>query len=260
MPTAPINLFIATPCYGGQVSSLYATSLLKLQQACQRRGEIELTVSLLGGDALVTRARQNLVAHFLGNPSATHLLFIDADIAFEPEQVFRLLDFDTDFCGAIYPIKRLDWPKLRALALQNRDRPESRALGYVVELEERDRVDARSGFARARYIGGGFMLIRRTALLAMTARYPELRYSREHQTNDALAGSPWRFALFDCLIDPATGVYLSEDYSFCRRWIDMGGEIWADLESRLVHVGPVAFAGDFSTQFQPLLPSSSGQP
>jgi hypothetical protein len=95
-------------------------------------------------------------------------------------------------------------------------------------------------------------MLRRAALLAMFERYPELRYSREHQPVDPLAGSPWRAALFDCLIDSATGTYLSEDYSFCRRWTDMGGQIWADLESRLTHVGSTAYAGDLATQFKPV--------
>jgi hypothetical protein len=55
--------------------------------------------------------------------------------------------------------------------------------------------------------------------------------------------------LFECIIDSKTGVYLSEDFSFCKRWTDMGGEIWADLESRLNHVGPATFYGDVATQF-----------
>ena len=59
----------------------------------------------------------------------------------------------------------------------------------------------------------------------------------------------WRYALFNCMIDEASGIYLSEDFSFCRRWTDMGGEIWADLESRLLHVGAVTFEGNVMTQF-----------
>jgi hypothetical protein len=64
-----------------------------------------------------------------------------------------------------------------------------------------------------------------------------------------LAGNPHRFALFECMIDPATGTYLSEDFAFCKRWTDIGGEIWADLDSRLDHVGPSVFHGDVSSQF-----------
>ena len=94
-------LVIGTPCYGRQVTDLYASSLLKLLLACQRR-EVRLQVQMSGSDALITRARQNIVAHFLGIEAATHLLFIDADIGFEPEQVFRLLDFDAPMTADNY--------------------------------------------------------------------------------------------------------------------------------------------------------------
>jgi hypothetical protein len=57
------------------------------------------------------------------------------------------------------------------------------------------------------------------------------------------------------MIDSASGTFLSEDYSFCRRWTDMGGEIWADLESRLTHVGPMVFNGNVATQFGPAEPT-----
>jgi hypothetical protein len=52
-------------------------------------------------------------------------------------------------------------------------------------------------------------------------------------------------------IDRETGEYLSEDYAFCRRWRDLGGELWVDLQSKLTHVGPMRFAGDVSTMFDP---------
>jgi hypothetical protein len=78
--------------------------------------------------------------------------------------------------------------------------------------------------------------------------YASLRFVREH-SHDALAGSPNRFALFESMIDPASGTYLSEDFAFCKRWTDLGGEIWADLDSRLDHVGPSVFHGDVASQF-----------
>ncbi len=243
-------LVVGTPCYGRQVTDIYAGSLLKLQLACQRRG-IGLLVRMIGSDALITRARQNIVAHFLEAEAATHLIFIDADIGFEPKQVFRLMDFNADVTAAIYPLKRLDWDKIAASAQAKRAPLESVSLSYVLEFENPEQIAVRDGFARVTYAATGFLMIRRQALLAMIDRYPELRYAHEHKHNDKLSASPWRYALFNCMIDAATGTYLSEDFSFCRRWTDMGGEIWADLQSRLTHVGSVNFEGDVATQFSP---------
>jgi hypothetical protein len=252
MSESRIHLVIGTPCYGGQVTTAYATSLLKLQQACLRRGATDLTVMMQAGDALITRARQNLVAHFLENAPATHLLFVDADIGFEPDQVFRLLDCDADITAAVYPTKRIDWAKFSSMAQAGRSHPESEALSYVLELEAPGRLALRGRFVKARYAGTGFLMIRRAALVAMIEHYPELRYQREHQIDDPLRGSQWRSALFNCMIEEATGNYMSEDFSFCRRWTDMGGEIWVDLESRLTHVGSIAFVGDYATRFDKL--------
>jgi len=244
-------LFVGTPCYNRQVTDVYAGSLLKLQLACQQR-EVRLQVQMLGSDALITRARQNLVARFLENVAASHLIFIDADMGFEPEQVFRLMDFDADVTAAIYPIKRVDWEKVAACAQAKRMPLEATALTYTTGFEDGSRISVRDGFARVSYAGTGFLMIRRQALLSMIEKYPELRYANDHKPDDQLAGSRWRSALFNCIIDPVTGTYLSEDFSFCRRWTDMGGEIWADLQSRLTHVGTFSFAGDVSTQFSPI--------
>ena len=240
-------LMIGTPCYGRQVTDLYAASLLKLQIACQQR-DVHLLVHMLGSEALITRARQNVVAHFLANEAATHLLFIDADIGFEPEQVFRLLDFGADVSAAIYPVKRIDWRKVAAAAGAKLSNLQSSSLSYLLEFGDAARIETRNGFAKVQYAGTGFLMLRRQMLLAMIERYPELRYSHEHRPDDTLDGSPWRYALFNCFVDE-TGTYLSEDFSFCRRWTTMGGEIWIDLQSRLTHVGAVSFAGDLSTQF-----------
>lgn len=249
MPEPRTHLVIGTPCYGGQVASLYTTSLLRLQHACNKRGDLDFSFFLLGGDALITRARQDLVTLFLENKTATHLLFIDGDIAFEPDQVFRLIDFGVDMAAGVYPVKKIDWDKVRALVQMGRTPQEEEALSYVLEFEDPQNIPTKNGFARVRYAGSGFLMIRREALLIMIEKYPDLKYSREHKSGDNLIQSPYRYALFNCLIDKESGTYLSEDFSFCRRWTDIGGEIWVDLNSRLTHLGSMAFNGNVATQF-----------
>jgi hypothetical protein len=243
--TMRTNLAIATPCYGGQVTLIYHESIVKLFAACMANG-IDLTPLAVGGDALITRARNELVARFLDGPG-THLLFVDADIGFEPEQVRRLLAFDADVTAAAYPIKSIEWERLKSMFERGEFRP-PRLHHYVYAVADPSKIEGRDGFVRAIYAGTGFLMIRRPALERLCAAHPELRYRSTHSKKAYAEGSENRYALFDCLIDPETGVYLSEDYAFCKRWTDLGGEIWVDAESRLRHVGPMIFEGDLSTQ------------
>jgi hypothetical protein len=246
-PAAAINLVIATPCFGGQLSVLYAASLFKLQKLLRSYAELNLKILFKDGDALITRARASLIAQFLDDPSATHLLFIDADIGFEPEQVLRLIQCGADMCAAVYPIKRIDWDRVKTTLEAARPNPAAASLKYVFEVEDANAVIAKAGFVKVRYAGTGFLMIRRAALEQMCARYPQLQYRRDHSL-DASTASDKRFALFECMI-AEDGTYLSEDFAFCKRWTDMGGEIWADLDSKLSHVGPMTFNGDLSSQF-----------
>lgn len=243
-----IHLVIATPCFGGQVSTIYTQSLLALQRAVRSMSNVDMTVHLRDGDALITRARANLTTLFLDDPTTTHLLFIDADIGFTPEQVFRLIQCGAEMCAGIYPIKRINWDKARRAIAADREDLSPASLDYVLQLDDPDHITVVNGFTRIRYAGTGFLMIRRSALEKMNAAHPELKFRREH-SHDALVESPNRFALFECMIDPEDGTYLSEDFAFCKRWTDLGGEIWGDLESRLDHVGPSVFRGAIASQF-----------
>lgn len=232
---------IGTPCYGGQITVPNFTSALRLRDHCGKNG-IRLTFAMPWGDALVSRARQTITAYFLEDPTATHLLFIDADISYEVEQVLRLLSFDREVCAGLYPAKNYNWELIRQKALAGEGHLEKAGLSYVYDWKEpREMVD---GFCKVTRVGTGFLLIKRVALETMAKKYPELKYKVTGPQ-----GEKEHYAFFQCFVDEK-GLYLSEDYAFCKRWIDMGGDIWADFESRLSHMGPEVFKGDL-TPVQP---------
>lgn len=243
---AVTGLWIATPCYGNMVTHHYLKSILKLQKACIERN-LPLSVDTLGNESLVTRARNTLVATFLDRPQFSHLLFIDSDIAFEPEQVFRMLDSGHEVVGGVYPIKWLDWQRIGGVVRAGHPDPEPVSLHYAVEFDGQE-IKAREGFAKARYVATGFLMLRRSGLERMRERYPELKINVAHVAG--LPRSENHYAFFDTMIDPDTRTYLSEDYAFCRRWQAIGGEIWVDLRSKLTHIGSVGFRGDLTQVLQ----------
>jgi hypothetical protein len=239
------HIVIATPCYGGNVTNYYALSAIKLQAACIER-DIKLSFRMLGGDALITRARSNLVAEFLAEPTATHLLFIDADIGFQAEQVFALLDSDHDIVSAVYPMKIVNWDRVQAQIAAGRKLVPAATMSYAVEFLDPAAISPVAGCAQVRYVGTGFMLIRRQVFARMAENYPALKFRGFGRPTPEDID---RWGFFESMIDPETGSYLSEDYAFCKRWRDMGGEIWINLDSRLTHIGNIAFDGELMTLF-----------
>ncbi len=239
-PAKP-HVFVATPCYGGVVTLRYMHATLALVLYGLQHG-IQVSLETLSYESLITRGRNALVAKFLDNETATHLLFVDADIGFDPRQVERMLAFDEDIVAGMYPLKTFTWDQAaldRALAGEALD---TAAVRYVGAPCEGAALERRDGFLTGSYAGTGFMLIRRRVLLRMIEAYPDTRYTAVHTAADAPA-SAHLFALFDCVIDRETGHYLSEDYTFCQRWRALGGRIWLDPQGVLVHVGPHDFAG-----------------
>jgi hypothetical protein len=240
--TAPgFHLFLATPCYGGLVHQRYMYSVMALMQQAPAGG-VAVSVEMLGYESLITRGRNTLVSKFLDTPGATHLLFVDSDIAFHADQVLRMLAFGQDVVAGMYPLKSVDWDA-EAVARAERGEPlETAPLRYVgVPCPEPD-LESRDGFCTAVYAGAGFLMIHRSVFERMIEAFPETRYTAAH-TQRIPSASPNQYALFDCMIDPETGHYLSEDYAFCRRWRSIGGKIWLDTQGQLAHIGTHEFDG-----------------
>ena len=167
------HLMVGTPCYGGNVTHVYTTSLdcqAAKAVSVARRGPFD--IQLLSGDALITRARNTIVTQFLDKPNATHLMFIDADIGFDPEAVFDMLEFDHDLVGGIYPAKTVDWDLIRQNAAANHPDLRFASMKYVVDCGDQPTIESSGHFAKGRYVGNGFMMIRRTRVRNDEAALP----------------------------------------------------------------------------------------
>jgi len=238
------NILIGTPCYGGMVSHVYMQSVLQML-SCAATHNATFALGLLAHDSLVPRARNTLMAKFLDTPALTHLFFIDADIEFPPEAIGRMLDLDEDVVAGMYPLKVVHWPQVaKHAATAREDELPQTGLNYVGIPCKGEELEEKKGFVTGSYAGTGFMLIKRAAAERMAAAYPETKYKMAQTYPIPKTQSANNYNLFDCVVDPDTGTYLSEDFTFCRRWRAIGGKIWLDRQTRLTHVGSFAFKGD----------------
>ena len=229
-----IKLFIATPAFGHQVTTNYANSLLKFVSTSHPTLAVSSAVHMQSGMALVTQARNNCVAYFL-NSECTHFLFIDADIGFEPEAIYRLIEKDVPVCLTPYPVKGYG---------------KDYQLQFIVHFPDKDnvRID-KGGFTEITAGPTGFMMIKREVFEKLAKEYPERK-----TVNKQLVGNKvetmekgW-YTFFETAQDPENG-YLGEDIAFCRLWTNIGGKIYADTQTPLTHFGSHAFHGSLNMMF-----------
>jgi hypothetical protein len=203
-----------TPCYGGQITEVCFNSYLQWS-IIATKNNIDFQIDTLSNESNVNRARNTCASKFLSG-DATHLMFVDADIKFNPTDVVKLLTHDKDIVGGIYPQKTLP-PKMVVNTIDNGKRE-----GNLIEVGT---------------IGTGFMLIKRTVFEKLIEEGATPYNDQMELINNN------QYDFFQCTID-SRGRYLTEDWSFCRRWRQVGGEVWADLDIALEHVGYFRFQPD----------------
>lgn len=233
------SIYLATPCYGGMLTDQFFLSMFRTSQVLHSYG-VDHRITTIRNESLITRARNMLTAMFL-DTNCTHLMFIDADIEFDETAVLRLLAHDKDLIVGAYPKKTL---------------PIQYAINFKFLDKERKKIRTENGLAEIWDASTGFFMIKREVIEKLILEHPELRYRNDSGTDARF--NKYCYALFDTMIDTADNRYLSEDYTFCRRWQNVGGEIWLDLSTKLNHIGSYTFEGDVGKLVQGLY-SDSGQ-
>ena len=247
------HIFIATPCYGGQIGEPYFRSMMRLAILCNKYN-IKYTISTLANESLITRGRNTLVSFFMEHPEATHLFFIDADIEFDPNDLLRMVAYDRPITVGAYPKKAINWESIGGAARNNEDETaqtiEVHSSNYVVNFDflkddngkPTPQIQIRDNLIKLKDAGTGFMCIQKDVIQQMFDNHPELKYANDINVDQKF--EKHMYALFDTMIDPESRRYLSEDYTFCRLWQNMGGEVYLDPRTALNHVGHYTFRGN----------------
>ena len=211
-----VKLFIGLPIYGHPTMPF-----IKCLMTLQAMKPCHLDIHVGQGDG-VGRTRNVLTALFLKS-DCTHLLFMDSDLIFTVDHVKNLLLANQPIVGGFYPKKqqgKLEW---------------------VVNTFNPSPSPREDGLQALKYIGTGFLCIRREVFEKMILAFPEIRF-REDYGQREIAHDFWSMGVYrEKNLPNDEGRYLSEDWCFCQRWLDLGGEIFGHTRVALRHLGPVIF-------------------
>ena len=249
------KIFVATPMYGGMCHGMYTKSTADLATIATQYG-MDIRFFYLFNESLITRARNYLVDEFLRSPY-THLMFIDSDIHFNPNDVLTLAALDKEIIGAPYPKKCIAWEKVRnavdaGMADEDPNALEEYTGDFVFNPAAGTSEIKLTEPVEVLEIGTGFMLIAREVFEKFREAYPQFSYKPDHNRSEHFDGSRYIHAFFDTVIDSETFAgegsggsdrYLSEDYMFCQfvRKIDI--KTWLCPWMKLGHCGSYVFGG-----------------
>lgn len=276
------KMFVATPMYGGVNHGLYMKACLDLQALCMQYG-IDCKFSFLFNESLITRARNYLVDEFIRS-GYTHLLFIDSDILFDPQDILAMLALNKDVIGAPYPKKSINWRNIAKAAINNPTinpgELENLVGDYVFNAVPGTKNFNINQPLEVLEIGTGYMMVKREVFDKFRAAYPKQNYRPDHLGQANFDGSRYIHAYFDTVIDngytyddlytlvqkassgtnieedakkfiemekTASHRYLSEDYMFCQYWRKIGGQVWLCPWMKTQHVGSYAFTGNMQS-------------
>lgn len=205
------KVLIGTPAHDGRVDVWYCNSLVNTIKMAPHFDTLIQPV-YMSYDSLVQRARNDLVRLAL-EERFDDLIFIDSDQEWNPEWIFKLLEYKEDVVGGTV-VKKSDQQLFNVKALKSGLKQEKNGL---MEVEA---------------VGTGFMKISKAALEAVWEKSPE--YMNE--------GKKCRMVFDVQLVD---GELVSEDNVFCRKWRAMGNKVYIDPNMTCNHIGTKKYQGNF---------------
>ncbi len=231
-----MNISVGLPIYDGKLAFQLAGCLLTEVVLAEKLGH-KITVRFLTSCTNLAMGRNQIVKDFLDSGD-DRLVFVDADITFEPGDLIKIAHYPQDLVGGIYRFKLKDGLEAYPFAVMQGE-------GF-----EELRTNAH-GLLRAKMVPTGFMSISPNVFAKFRETFPD----RDYQSRDANI-----FCYFQ--IPYKDGYLYTEDGYFCEEWRDMGGEIFMDPELTLTHWdGNIPYKGHLGNWLKKLagLPTATEQ-
>lgn len=246
------SIYLATPVHS-EVSIHYAQSILDFQKECLDRN-IDITVQMMKS-SLVTQGRNLCVAGFLES-GMSHLLFIDSDIAFTIDSIWKMLEADKDVISVPYPLKHIKFDrliaKIQAGDVTTAKQAHVNCNTYPLRLEDEEDIKVEGdGVIEVTHAPTGCMLIKKNVFEKMIQAYPDTEITQETIVDGRLQKKPYLYNFFDTYHDKESKHFLGEDFAFCRLWRNLGGKCYCYIMDYITHVGEFQYTGRLWDEMQP---------
>lgn len=211
---------VATPTYDGTLHHRFVKAYEAALLYCVVR-KVELELRIVAGSSLIQYARNQLLREFLDETDFTHIMWIDADVGFDPRGIIKLLEHGLDVVGGVYPMKvmPIEWP-------------------YEPMPGEQ-----KAGLHRAKTMPGGFLLCTRRAMQACADQAPKYWHH--------MAGVRYRTShVFDLVLDEESETLLGEDVILCQRVRKAGFDVWVDPDMHFSHCGSFEWRGNLAVAIE----------
>jgi len=224
-----MKIFIPLICYNHMCFTEYMVSILKLVSVAKDKG-LDISFYPIFFDPSIGRARNAAIAKFLQDQDNTHLLFIDSDTVFEPEDVFKLIESNKDVIGGSYPKKYIVWDRLK-------ENPDAERVDFTING---DVSITKDNFLNVNYVPTGFLLIKREVISKIIDNHPNIKYINQV---DGYGIGEEHYDLYTVGINDK-GTFDSGNWRFCSLWVEMGGELLVHPEINVGHIGWQEYRGN----------------
>lgn len=236
-------VLIGIPMYGGQCYGDFMLSLFNLTKGFDHH-KIKYELHLVQNESLITRARNSIVSYFMSSPKFTHLLFLDCDLMFDAETILKMLQSGVEIVGGCYPKKFLNMDKMMhyydkgerggKLLLRQTD------LNYNIKIYNGNQAKIANGLVEVNDVPTGCMLIDKRCMAQIVHK------NRQYAYKNNVAGYKNVQNFYDIFRVGAdeNGIYLSEDYYFCKLAREIGCKLWLVADATLVHIGRYNYHGN----------------
>lgn len=205
------HLYIAVPAYSGEVVADCAHSLCEGVRLLERAG-VALTIDFACGCAYLEHARNILVTRFLKS-EATDLLFVDADVGFDPKGILQLAAAKRPFIAGVYPKKTADG-----------------SMTFPVGFDKDELWADKDGYVEASRVPTGFLRLNRAVF--------DLMPHHDYACDDGEF-----MGYFEA--GNRSGIFGSEDWHFSDDWKALGGRIFIIPELTFGHSGLKRWTGNW---------------